>query len=149
LTQEQPALFLLIKLINNYIAETDITAVSFRKKIDYFCSSSKNKIMALEITDATFEETVLKSDIPVVVDFWAAWCGPCRMVGPIIDEISKDYEGKAIVGKVDVDANQEFAAKYGVRNIPTVLIFKGGELVGRQVGVAPKATYAEAIDGLL
>jgi thioredoxin 1 len=71
------------------------------------------------------------------------------MVGPIIDEISKDYEGKAVVGKVDVDANQEFAAKYGVRNIPTVLIFKGGELVGRQVGVAPKATYAEAIDGLL
>jgi thioredoxin 1 len=71
------------------------------------------------------------------------------MVGPIIDEISKDYEGKAVVGKVDVDANQEFAAKYGVRNIPTVLIFKDGELVGRQVGVAPKATYAEAIDGLL
>ncbi|MFT5103161.1 MAG: thioredoxin 1 [Candidatus Latescibacterota bacterium] len=105
--------------------------------------------MALEITDATFEETVLKSDKPVVVDFWAAWCGPCRMVGPIIDEISDDYEGRAVVGKVDVDANQEFAAKYGVRNIPTVLIFDKGELVGRQVGVAPKATYAEAIDGLL
>lgn len=105
--------------------------------------------MALEITDAMFEETVLNSDKPVVVDFWAAWCGPCRMVGPIIDEISNDYEGKAVVGKVDVDANQEFAAKYGVRNIPTVLIFKGGELVGRQVGVAPKATYAEAIDKLL
>jgi thioredoxin 1 len=120
-----------------------------RKIIDYFCLVIKNKIMALEITDATFEETVLKSDKPVVVDFWAAWCGPCRMVGPIIDEISNDYEGKAVVGKVDVDANQEFAAKYGVRNIPTVLIFKDGELVGRQVGVAPKATYAEAIDGLL
>jgi thioredoxin 1 len=105
--------------------------------------------MALEITDATFEETVLNSDMPVVVDFWAAWCGPCRMVGPVIDELSKDYEGKAVVGKVDVDANQEFAAKYGVRNIPTVLIFNKGELVGRQVGVAPKNVYAEAIDGLL
>ncbi|MCR9182549.1 MAG: thioredoxin [Flavobacteriaceae bacterium] len=105
--------------------------------------------MALEITDATFEETVLKSDKPVMVDFWAAWCGPCRMVGPIIDEISNDYEGKAVVGKVDVDANQEFAAKFGVRNIPTVLVFQNGEVVGRQVGVAPKTTYAEALDALL
>ncbi|MFO7702474.1 MAG: thioredoxin [Psychroflexus maritimus] len=102
--------------------------------------------MALEITDQSFEETVLKSKQPVLVDFWAAWCGPCRMVGPIIDEISKEYEGKAVVGKVDVDANQEFAAKYGVRNIPTVLLFKDGELIERQVGVAPKETYTEAID---
>ena len=105
--------------------------------------------MALEITDATFEETVLNSDKPVMVDFWAAWCGPCRMVGPIIDQISEEYDGKAIVGKVDVDANQEFAAKYGVRNIPTVLVFKNGEVVGRQVGVAPKNAYSEAIDALL
>jgi thioredoxin 1 len=105
--------------------------------------------MALEITDANFEEIVLKSDKPVVVDFWAAWCGPCRMVGPIIDEISADYEGKAVVGKIDIDANQEFAAKYGVRNIPTVLVFQNGEVVGRQVGVAPKNAYSEAIDALL
>lgn len=105
--------------------------------------------MALEITDANFDETVLKSDKPVMVDFWAAWCGPCRMVGPIIDEISGEYEGKAVVGKLDVDANQEFAAKYGVRNIPTVLVFKDGEVVNRQVGVSPKTAYAEALDALL
>lgn len=105
--------------------------------------------MALEITDATFEETVLKSDKPVMVDFWAAWCGPCRMVGPIIDEISKEFDGKAVVGKVDVDANQEFAAKYGVRNIPTVLVFQNGEVVGRQVGVASKDAYADALKELL
>lgn len=102
--------------------------------------------MALEITDATFEEVVLKSSHPVLVDFWAEWCGPCRMVGPIIDELSKEYEGKAVVGKVDVDNNQEFAAKFGVRNIPTVLLFKNGELVDRKVGVSPKAVYATAID---
>ena len=105
--------------------------------------------MALEITDATFDEVVLKSDKPVLVDFWATWCGPCRMVGPIIEEISNDYDGKAVVGKVDVDSNQEFAAKYGVRNIPTVLVFQNGEVVGRQVGVSPKNVYTEAIDALL
>ena len=105
--------------------------------------------MALEITDSNFEETVLKSSKHVLVDFWAAWCGPCRMVGPVIDEISNEYEGKAVVGKVDVDANQEFAAKYGVRNIPTVLVFNNGEVVGRQVGVSPKTAYTEAIDALL
>ncbi|MCK0130041.1 thioredoxin [Flavobacteriaceae bacterium F08102] len=105
--------------------------------------------MALEITDATFEEVVLKSDKPVLVDFWAAWCGPCRMLAPTVEELNADYEGKAVVGKLDVDANQEFAAKYGVRNIPTVLIFKNGEVVDKQVGVAPKATYAEKLDALM
>ena len=84
-----------------------------------------------------------------MVDFWAAWCGPCRMVGPIIDEVSNEYEGKAVVGKVDVDANQEFAAKYGVRNILTVLVFKGGEIVSRQVGVSPKQAYTDAIDAAM
>jgi thioredoxin 1 len=105
--------------------------------------------MALEITDENFEELVLKSDKPVLVDFWAAWCGPCRMVGPVIEEISNEYSDKAVVGKVDIDSNQEYAAKYGVRNIPTVLVFNKGEIVTRQVGVAPKNTYTEAIDSLL
>ena len=102
--------------------------------------------MALEITDESFESVVLNSEKPVMVDFWAAWCGPCRMVGPIIEELSADFEGRAIVGKLDVDTNQEFAAKYGVRNIPTVLVFKDGEVVGKQVGVAPKSTYAQALE---
>lgn len=105
--------------------------------------------MALQITDASFEEVVLKSDKPVLVDFWATWCGPCRMLGPVIEEITTEYEGRVVVGKVDVDSNQEYAAKYGVRNIPTVLVFQNGEVVGRQVGVAPKNTYTEALDSLL
>ncbi len=105
--------------------------------------------MALEVTDATFDEVVLKSDKPVMVDFWAAWCGPCRMVAPIMDQLTSEFEGKAVITKVDVDANQEFAAKYGVRNIPTVLVFKNGEVVEKQVGVAPKSVYAEKINAHL
>lgn len=105
--------------------------------------------MAIEINDSNFEEIVLKSDKPVMVDFWAAWCGPCRMVGPIMDELSSEYEGKAVVGKVDIDSNQQYAAQFGVRNIPTVLVFKDGELVDRKVGVSSKGEYAEALDRLL
>ena len=105
--------------------------------------------MALEITDSNFEETVLKSDKPVMIDFWAAWCGPCRMVGPIIDELSEEYDGKAIIGKIDIDSNQQYAAQFGVRNIPTVLVFKDGELVDRKVGVSSKNDYIEAIDKLI
>lgn len=101
--------------------------------------------MALEITDATFEE-VLKSDKLVVVDFWAEWCGPCRMVGPIIEELAVDYADKAIIGKVDVDNNDEITSKFGIRNIPTILFFKNGEIVDKQVGAAQKSALVEKID---
>jgi len=102
--------------------------------------------MALEITDANFEELVLKSDKPVLVDFWAEWCGPCRMVGPVVEEMSKEYEGKAVIGKVNVDLNSNISATYGIRNIPTLLYFKNGQVVDKQVGVVPKATLAAKLD---
>jgi thioredoxin 1 len=102
--------------------------------------------MALEITDANFEELVLKSDKPVLVDFWAEWCGPCRMVGPVVEELSKEYDGKAVVGKVNVDLNSNISATYGIRNIPTLLYFKNGQVVDKQVGVVPKATLAAKLD---
>jgi len=94
--------------------------------------------MALEITDANFEELVLNADKPVVLDFWAVWCGPCRMVGPLVDELATEYEGKAVIGKVDVDNNPAVASKFGIRNIPTILFFKNGEIVDKQVGAVPK-----------
>lgn len=104
--------------------------------------------MALEIKDATIDE-VLKSDKPVVIDFWAEWCGPCRMVGPIVDELATEYEGKVVVGKVDVDNNDEITSKYGIRNIPTILFIKNGEIVDKQVGAAQKSVLAEKIENLL
>ncbi|MCK5729448.1 MAG: thioredoxin [Draconibacterium sp.] len=105
--------------------------------------------MAVEITDANFEELVIKADKPVMIDFWAVWCGPCRMIAPIVEEMSGEYEGRAIIGKVDVDSNPGVAMKYGIRNIPTVIFVKGGEIVDKQVGAAPKKSFTDKMDALL
>ena len=105
--------------------------------------------MAIELTDANFEATVLKSDKPVLVDFWAEWCGPCRMVGPVVEELSKEYEGKVLVGKVNVDNNPNISAQFGIRNIPTLLFFKGGAVVDKQVGAVPKSVLAGKLEAQL
>ncbi len=105
--------------------------------------------MALEFTDANFEDIVIKSDKPVIVDFWAVWCGPCRIVGPVVQEIGEEYSDKATVGKLDVDHNPESARKYGIRNIPTILYFKGGEVVDKQVGAVPKQVLIQKLEALL
>jgi thioredoxin 1 len=105
--------------------------------------------MALEVNDTNFEEVVVKSDKPVLVDFWAEWCGPCRMVAPIIEEISHEFSGKAIVVKCDVDNSPGVAAKYGIRNIPTILFFKDGKIADKQVGAVPKANFVTKLNALI
>jgi thioredoxin 1 len=105
--------------------------------------------MALEVNDSNFDEVVLKSDKPVIVDFWAEWCGPCRMIAPAIEEISKEYSGKAVVVKCDVDNSPGVAAKLGIRNIPTVLFFKNGQVVDKQVGAVPKVNFVNKLNVLL
>ncbi len=105
--------------------------------------------MALEFTDSNFDELVVKADKPVLVDFWAEWCGPCRMVGPIVAEIADEYADKVVVGKLDVDSNPEVSMKYGIRNIPTILFFKNGEIVDKQVGAVPKSVLTEKLEALL
>jgi len=102
----------------------------------------------LEITDSNFNNVISKNKT-VLVDFWAEWCGPCRMIGPVIEELANEYEGKAIIGKLDVDSNQESSVKYGVRSIPTILTFKDGEIIDRQVGAVPKKTLTNVIDSQL
>ncbi|HKK60851.1 MAG TPA: thioredoxin [Salinivirga sp.] len=105
--------------------------------------------MAIEVTESNFDEKVIQSDVPVVVDLWAEWCGPCKLLTPIMEEMTSDYEGKALITKVDVDSNPGIAAKFGVRNIPTVLFFKNGEVVDKQVGAVPKDKLTEKLDTLL
>lgn len=102
--------------------------------------------MALELTDQNFEELVLKSDKPVLVDFWAEWCGPCRMVGPFVEEIAKEYDGRAVVGKVNVDNNPNISMQFGIRNIPAMLFFKNGQVVDKQIGAVPKSVLAGKLD---
>ena len=104
--------------------------------------------MAFEFTDSNYQAIIAEGK-PVVIDFWAPWCGPCKMVGPIIDELAAEYEGKIKIGKCDVDENSDVAAEFGIRNIPTVLFFKGGEVVDKQVGAVSKAAFEEKLQKLL
>ena len=99
----------------------------------------------LEITDANFNE-IIQSEKPVLVDFWAEWCGPCRMIAPIVEELAIAYEGKVVVGKVDVDSNPQVSAKFGIRSIPTLLVFKNGEVVDKQIGAVGKSILAEKLN---
>jgi thioredoxin 1 len=105
--------------------------------------------MALEVNDDNFDEVVIKSDKTVLVDFWAEWCGPCRMVAPIMEEISQEYNGKALVVKCDVDNSPGVSAKYGIRNIPTILFFKDGKIADKQVGAVPKANFVTKLNALI
>ncbi|MDD4992182.1 MAG: thioredoxin [Paludibacter sp.] len=104
--------------------------------------------MALEFTDENINE-IINSGKPVVIDFWAEWCGPCRMVGPVVEELAKEYDGKVVIGKMDVDNNVDTPNVYGIRNIPTILFFKDGQLVDKQVGAAQKAVLAAKVEALL
>lgn len=105
--------------------------------------------MAFEFTDANFDEAAITTKGVAVVDFWAEWCGPCRMVAPVIEELAKDYDGKALIGKLDVDSNPGVSMKYGVRSIPTILFLKDGEVIDKHVGTATKQALAAKIDAML
>jgi len=103
----------------------------------------------IEITDDNFETEVINSDLPVLIDFWAVWCGPCKMIAPIVEELATEYDGKAKIGKLDVDSNQQTSIKYGVRSIPTLLLFKDGELKDTIIGAVPKTNIVEKLKALV
>lgn len=103
----------------------------------------------IQFTDGNFDAEVLKSNVPVLVDFWAVWCGPCKMIAPIVEELATEFDGKAKIGKLDVDENQQIAIKYGVRSIPTLLIFKGGELKDTIIGAVPKNNIVQRLNAVL
>ena len=115
--------------------------------LNIFTTTYKHTEMGktLELNDSNFDEAI-KGDKPVLVDFWAEWCGPCKMIGPVVEELAGEYEGKAVVAKVNVDENPEVAGRFGIRSIPTLLVFKGGEIVDKQVGAVPKSVLAQKLE---
>jgi thioredoxin 1 len=141
----------LFKKKTKQTASTDVYVLLFLLIFGFIEIRNKLNItyMAIEVTDANFEKEVLQSNIPVIVDFWAEWCGPCRMVAPIVKEISGEFEGRAKVAKMDVDSNPDIPVKYGIRNIPTILFFKNGQIVDKQVGAVPKNVLVSKLEAIL
>lgn len=135
----------------NYLNDVINKAKLAEKILDDLVEIAQEEIMSVpvEITDKNFKEEVLESETPVLVDFWAAWCGPCKMIAPVVEEIANDYDGKIKVGKVDVDRNQYAAAQFGIRSIPTLLVFKNGEVVDQIVGAVPKPMITQKLDKVL
>jgi thioredoxin 1 len=143
-----------IKIVGTKIVEIEIVGTRQRRSVQRSADKAtlqlRRKKMAgngiVEVTDANFDQDVLKSDQPVLVDFWATWCGPCRAIAPIVEELAKDFQGKIKIGKMDVDANSATPMRYRVTGIPTLLVFKGGQVVEQLVGYKPKEAIAQALN---